>query len=160
MDARCVTSWTRSSDAAPGGASGAATPGSAAGRTRHEPDRPGGPGRPDVGEPLGAEERPRACAAVQHTDGAVRRAGLHARRPDHDPADPLPALTGLGARRRWQRRVPRADPAQWRVRTYPRRLPATRPETVTPHTVIGTTVRRRSEEHTSELQSRPHLVCR
>src|SRR6266511_2609886 len=93
MDARCVTSWTRSSDAAPGGASGAATPGSAAGRTRHEPDRPGGPGRPDVGEPLGAEERPRACAAVQHTDGAVRRAGLHARRPDHDPADPLPALT-------------------------------------------------------------------
>src|SRR5690554_7386618 len=43
-----------------------------------------------------------------------------------------------------------ARPARWR-RAYPRR-PRSRPRTATRP--------RRSEEHTSELQSRPHLVCR
>src|SRR2546422_7200757 len=59
--------------------------------------------------------------------------------------------------------LPRAESPQWMLIGTPRRSDSAKKASSAPERFrlpLGQAERRRSEEHTSELQSRLHLVCR
>src|SRR5687768_18341956 len=81
------------------------------------------------------------------------------RRPPRSTLFPYTTLFRSGVRKGPRRGQPRAPFGPFKIR--PRLAPAwTRPTSCRPSTRGYASHARRSEEHTSELQSRLHLVCR
>src|SRR3989442_10638245 len=82
------------------------------------------------------------------------------RRPPRSTLFPYTTLF----RSRWRRTAPtsfrggRTSP--WRARRRRRRRRPRRPRSLRAQRSTESSATTRSEEHTSELQSRPHLVCR
>src|SRR2546429_2614470 len=77
-------------------------------------------------------------------------------RPRWSATSPTPTYPACRARECRTANLGRSDgPADWRSRTPLRRPPSLPPDRPTARPPLS-----RSEEHTSELQSRLHLVCR